>query len=179
MRTANLEYTVDGREMVGYLAVDDQQHGRRPAVLVAHGGLGLDDHAKGRAERLATLGYVAFALDYHGGGRTLPNQEAFARLRGLMGDSSEPGRWAKPASTSCSLRSTPTRPGSPPSATASAGRWRWSWPGRRAAAGGGRVPFGIGDHATRRRPPNQRQHPGLPRRRRSPRPCGAAPWVRG
>lgn len=86
MHTTDIEYTVDGRSMVGYLALDEQQEGRRPAVLVAHGGLGLDDHAKARARRLAGLGYVAFALDYHGGGHPLPNQEAFARLGELMGD---------------------------------------------------------------------------------------------
>jgi dienelactone hydrolase len=86
MHTANLEYTADGRQMVGYLAADEQQEGPRPAVLVAHAGLGLDAHTKGRAERLATLGYVAFALDYHGGGHPLPNPEAFARLGELMPD---------------------------------------------------------------------------------------------
>jgi dienelactone hydrolase len=85
MHTANLEYAADGRNMVGYLAVDDGE-GRRPAVLVAHGGLGLDDHVRDRAERLAALGFVAFALDYHGGGKPLPNQEAFARLGELLGD---------------------------------------------------------------------------------------------
>ena len=30
----------------GQLAVDDQQQGTRPAVLVCHEGPGLDDHAK-------------------------------------------------------------------------------------------------------------------------------------
>jgi dienelactone hydrolase len=86
MRTSNIEYTADGRSMVGFLAVDDQHEGRRAGVLVAHAGLGLDQHAKLTAERLATLGYVAFALDYHGGGHPLPNQEAFARLGELMPD---------------------------------------------------------------------------------------------
>ena len=37
-------------------------------MLVAHEANGLDDHQKGRARELAELGYVAFALDYHGGG---------------------------------------------------------------------------------------------------------------
>ena len=49
-----------------------QVEGQRPAVLVCHEGPGLDDHAKQRALRLAGLGYVAFALDYHGGGKPVP-----------------------------------------------------------------------------------------------------------
>jgi len=59
MRVEDIEYMVDGRRMVGYLAVDDAVQGRRPAVLVAHEGPGLDRHAKDIAERLAALGYVA------------------------------------------------------------------------------------------------------------------------
>ena len=84
MRTQDIEYQADGRDLIGYLAVDDEQTGRRPAVLVAHEGPGLDDHAKGRAERLAGLGYVAFALDYHGGGKPLPMEEMYGRLGELM-----------------------------------------------------------------------------------------------
>ena len=57
--------------MVGHLAVDDERPGPRPGVLVCHEGPGLDEHAKGRAERLAGLGYAAFALDYHGEGKPL------------------------------------------------------------------------------------------------------------
>ena len=48
--------------------------GPRPAVLVCHEGPGLDDHAKRVAAMLAELGYVAFALDYHGDGSVLPRR---------------------------------------------------------------------------------------------------------
>ncbi|MEA2671208.1 MAG: hypothetical protein QOG45_1428, partial [Chloroflexota bacterium] len=54
--------------MVGRLAVPDGK-GTRPAVLIAPEANGLDEHQRSRAERLAELGYVALALDYHGGGR--------------------------------------------------------------------------------------------------------------
>ena len=60
----------DGRTMVGRLAVPaGAVVGATPAVLVAHEANGLDEHQRGRAEQLADLGYVAFALDCHGGGR--------------------------------------------------------------------------------------------------------------
>lgn len=86
MRIEDIEYTVNGRRMVGHLAVDDGRPGRRPGILVCHEGPGLDDHAKGRAERLAGLGYAAFALDYHGDGQRLEPDAMMERLGGLMGN---------------------------------------------------------------------------------------------
>ena len=86
MRTQDIEYTGDNRELIGRLAVDDAIEGPRPAVLVCHEGPGLDDHARGRAEQLASLGYVAFALDYHGGGKMLERDEMFGRLGELIPD---------------------------------------------------------------------------------------------
>ncbi|HEX5268287.1 MAG TPA: dienelactone hydrolase family protein [Acidimicrobiales bacterium] len=86
MRTESIEYTADGRDLIGHLAVDDTTEGPRPAVLVCHEGPGLDDHARGRAERLASLGYAAFALDYHGGGKPLERDEMMGRLGELIPD---------------------------------------------------------------------------------------------
>lgn len=67
MRTRDISYDVDGSTMIGRLALLEGE-GTRPAVLIAHEGNGLDDLQKRRPERFAELGYVAFALDYHGGG---------------------------------------------------------------------------------------------------------------
>jgi dienelactone hydrolase len=88
VRIEDIEYEADGLRLIGHLAVDDSTTDQRPAILVAHEGPGLDDHAKGRAERLAQLGYVAFALDYNGEGKPLPMDEMMARLGSLMGDAS-------------------------------------------------------------------------------------------
>ena len=87
MRIEDIEYTVEGTTMVGHLAIDGDQDEQRPGVLVCHEGGGLDDHAKGRAERLAGLGYAAFALDYLGGGRPLERDQMMERLGPLMADS--------------------------------------------------------------------------------------------
>lgn len=61
----DLPYETDGRVHTGYLVFP--AHGERaPGVLVIHGGGGLGAHARERADRLATLGYVAFAADLFG-----------------------------------------------------------------------------------------------------------------
>jgi dienelactone hydrolase len=86
MHTEDIEYDVDGQRYVGHIAVDTGREGRRPAVLVCHEGPGLSDHAKNVAERLAGLGYVAFALDYHGDGKPLPREEMMPKLGELMGN---------------------------------------------------------------------------------------------
>src|SRR6266511_6149677 len=82
----DIEYAGDGSTMIGRLALPEGE-GRRPAVLIAHEGLGLDDYQKSRAERFAELGYVAFALDYQGGGKPLADlDEMRARLGALWED---------------------------------------------------------------------------------------------
>ena len=86
MRIEDIEYKVGGSRMVGHLVIDDEHSGPRPGVLVCHEGPGLDEHAKDRAERLAGLGYAAFALDYHGDGKPLVRDEVMVRLGALMGD---------------------------------------------------------------------------------------------
>jgi dienelactone hydrolase len=86
MRIEDVAYDGDERAMVGTLAFDEYRVGPRPAVLVCHEGPGLDEPVKDRAVRLASLGYVAFALDYHGGGQPLARDDAMARLDELGAD---------------------------------------------------------------------------------------------
>jgi dienelactone hydrolase len=86
VRIEDIEYECDDKKMVGYLAVDNYRPGPRPAVLLSHEGPGLDDHVRGRALRLASLGYAAFALDYQGDGKPQPREAAMARLGALRDD---------------------------------------------------------------------------------------------
>ena len=64
-----IEYTDGEVKLVGYLTWDDSIKGKRPGVLVVHEWWGLNDYAKKRATQLASLGYVAFALDMYGQGK--------------------------------------------------------------------------------------------------------------
>ena len=63
-------------------------------MLLLHEGSGQDDNVRTRADRLAALGYVAFALDYLGGGTQHPLAEAQARLGALFGDPAATGELA-------------------------------------------------------------------------------------
>lgn len=52
----------------GLLALDPAKSGKRPAVLVVHAWMGIDDHVNEVMRRLAGDGYVAFAADIYGKG---------------------------------------------------------------------------------------------------------------
>ena len=82
--TRPVNYEHAGVKLTGYLAYDDAQTGRGkiPGVLVVHEWWGLSDYARGRAEQLAKLGYVAFALDMYGGGQTTTDAKKAGELAG-------------------------------------------------------------------------------------------------
>ena len=75
MRTEAIGYQADGLDMIGHLALvdkaGDKAETRRPGVLIFPDVLGVSDHVKEVAARLAEHGYVALACDLHGGGREL------------------------------------------------------------------------------------------------------------
>lgn len=68
MHTETLEYKDGDTLLEGYVAWDDTLTGPRPAVLVVHDWTGRRDFATGKAEEMARLGYVAFAVDMYGKG---------------------------------------------------------------------------------------------------------------
>jgi dienelactone hydrolase len=63
-------YSAAGQPLKGYLAYDDAITGKRPGILVVHEWWGQNAYTRKRAEMLAELGYVAFALDMYGNGKT-------------------------------------------------------------------------------------------------------------
>ena len=69
VKTKPIEYRDQNVSLSGHLAWDDAMAGKRPGVLVVHEWWGLNDYARARAEQLAKLGYVAFALDMYGKGK--------------------------------------------------------------------------------------------------------------
>jgi dienelactone hydrolase len=87
MKTETIEYKDGDVTLRGYLAFDERKTGKRPGVLVMPEAFGLGAHAKQRAERLAELGYVAFAGDPYGNGIELANlQDAMKHAGPLFAD---------------------------------------------------------------------------------------------
>lgn len=66
--TKPVAYEHAGVKLEGYLAYDDSTRDPRPGVLVVPEWWGLNDYIRGRAEQLAQMGYVAFAVDMYGAG---------------------------------------------------------------------------------------------------------------
>ncbi|MEK2644552.1 dienelactone hydrolase family protein [Bdellovibrio sp. BCCA] len=68
VKTEPVEYKDGKTTLEGFLAYDDTVTSPRPAVVIVHQWMGLTDHEKNSAQRLAQQGYVAFALDIYGKG---------------------------------------------------------------------------------------------------------------
>ncbi|MBA4187706.1 MAG: dienelactone hydrolase family protein [Planctomycetaceae bacterium] len=73
--TKVVEYEYDGTKLKGFLAYDDALKGKLPGVLVTHEWWGLNDYARERCKKLAELGYVAFAVDMYGDGKTVDHPD--------------------------------------------------------------------------------------------------------
>lgn len=103
LQTQKIAYKHGDLECQGYLAWDDAVQGPRPGVLVAHEWWGLNDYARGRAEQLAKLGYVAFAADMYGEGKMTEHPkeagEMAAKVRANVAD------WRKRARTALDVLS--------------------------------------------------------------------------
>ena len=89
MSTEVIEYEAGDMRAVGLLALPEGTD-QRPGVLVCHEGPGLGNHVKNVAARIADeLGFVAFALDYIGGGQVLAgiklNKNVFGEIRYVLG----------------------------------------------------------------------------------------------
>lgn len=82
VKTEPVTYTYDGQTFKGVLAYDDAASGKRPGVLVVHEWWGLDDYALDRAKQLAGMGYVAFAADMYGNGKTTAHPSEAGQFAG-------------------------------------------------------------------------------------------------
>jgi len=86
-----LDYAEGEAVCEAYLAYDPAVTGARPCVLIAHAWDGQNDVIRGTAEKLAALGYLAFAVDVYGKGvRGGPHEDnsklmaPFVADRGLL-----------------------------------------------------------------------------------------------
>ncbi|MCP3164609.1 dienelactone hydrolase family protein [Myxococcus qinghaiensis] len=63
-----VDYREGGTDCEAYVSWDKGSEARRPCVLLAHAWDGLNAPIREKADELAALGYVAFALDVYGKG---------------------------------------------------------------------------------------------------------------
>ena len=84
-----IAYRHGDTELTGQFAWDAERGDQRPGILVVHGGAGLDSHAKGRANRLAALGFVVFACDMYGHGVAGNRERIMARIAELRDDTAK------------------------------------------------------------------------------------------
>ena len=84
VKTENITYKVGDKTFKGVLAYDDALKSKRPGILVVHEFWGLNDYARKRAEQLAGLGYVAFAVDMYGDGKTTEHPKEAGAMAGMV-----------------------------------------------------------------------------------------------
>jgi dienelactone hydrolase len=74
VRTRPVQFTHGGTTINGIIAWDDAVTGRRPGLLIIHGGWGYTDNVREQAKRIAESGYVGYAFDMHGMGAVATHQ---------------------------------------------------------------------------------------------------------
>lgn len=88
MKFEKTSYPIDDQKHHGlwvFPSGEDLRVQKRPAIIVAHAWMGQDSFARHKAEALAELGYIAFAADLYGEGKTASNpQEAQSLMTPLF-----------------------------------------------------------------------------------------------
>lgn len=85
VKTREVDYAQGTTTLKGFVAWDDAAGGKRPGILVVHEWWGQNAHTRAQARRLAAAGYVAFALDMYGDGRSTTHpQDAEAFTNEVM-----------------------------------------------------------------------------------------------
>lgn len=86
MHSTNLIYQAD-KSLHGFIAYNDEDTQQRPAILIAHDWTGRNEFACLKAEKLASLGYVGFAVDMYGNAQLgKDNDEKSSLMKPLIED---------------------------------------------------------------------------------------------
>lgn len=80
MRTEYIDYKDGDLTCQAYVAYDETKSEKRPCILVSHAWGGQGDFERAKAEKLAQMGYVGFALDMYGKGNRGTTMEENAKL---------------------------------------------------------------------------------------------------
>lgn len=80
IKEETVSYSTDTTTMNGFIAFDSASDKKRPIVLVVPEWWGLNDYSKSRVRQLASLGYLAMAVDMYGNGKTADNPELAGKM---------------------------------------------------------------------------------------------------
>jgi dienelactone hydrolase len=81
--TKEVSYETDSTEMKGYIAAPSNAEGV-PGVLIVHEWWGHNEYTRKRADMLAELGYVAFAIDMYGDGKQAGHPDDAGKFAGAV-----------------------------------------------------------------------------------------------
>ena len=84
IETKTVTYQIGNDTFEGCVSRPVKVLGKVPGILVAHDWTGYGPFSKARAEQLAKLGYIAFALDMYGQGIHAKNPEEAGKLAGAF-----------------------------------------------------------------------------------------------
>lgn len=80
IQSENVDYISDGITMKGFVAYNTDSTTLKPVVLILPEWWGTGDYIRGRAKQLAELGYLAFAVDMYGEGKTAETPDEAGKL---------------------------------------------------------------------------------------------------
>jgi dienelactone hydrolase len=80
MKSDFLDYSAGDVTCQAFVAYDDKSTDKRPCVLICHAWGGQSEFEQEKAEKLAELGYVGFAVDVYGKGKRGTNMDENAKL---------------------------------------------------------------------------------------------------
>ncbi|MFT3682351.1 MAG: dienelactone hydrolase family protein [Ferruginibacter sp.] len=83
IKKEEVSYTsADGTNLKSYVAYNEMKKGKRPAIIVIPEWWGINAYVKKRADMLASLGYIAIAIDMYGEGKQGPTPKEAGELAG-------------------------------------------------------------------------------------------------
>jgi len=87
IQSQKINYQDDGVDFIGVYATDDKATQKKPVILVVHDWSGRNEFAEKKAQKLAELGYIGFAIDMYGQGQQgKTKEEKSALIQPLLAD---------------------------------------------------------------------------------------------
>lgn len=86
IESSEVNYQHHDTKLQGYIAAPKDNNSTKPAILVVHDWMGLSDFTKNKANQLADLGYISFAVDIYGEGIRPKNSKEAGKLASFYKD---------------------------------------------------------------------------------------------